>query len=316
MVFAFLAVVLGVPAAAAIILARDIVRLLRGKGRASSRLYIWLRRIILPLAGLGVACMAYGYFIEPYWLEVTRVRISSPKLAGADRPIRIVHISDLQCDPKCRLEEKIPSVVAELKPDLICFTGDAVNSVGPRALGNFRTCMARLAEIAPVYAVRGNWDTGWKISEKLFEGTGVHELQGQAVKLEIAGAKLCIAGAPWDTPSQLAQALDAAEGEAFTVLLCHWPDEVYYAAARRVDLYLAGHTHGGQIALPFYGALVTLSKYGKRFEAGLYRVKDTYMYVSRGIGMEGGLAPRARFCARPEITLIELVPGEVNGAEH
>ena len=54
-----------------------------------------------------------------------------------------------------------------------------------------------------------------------------------------------------------------------------------------MDLYCAGHIHGGQIALPFYGALVTLSKYGKRFEAGLYRVGETWLYVNRGIGMEG-----------------------------
>jgi len=75
-----------------------------------------------------------------------------------------------------------------------------------------------------------------------------------------------------------------------------------------VDLYCAGHTHGGQVALPFYGALVTFSKYGKRFETGLYRVGETRLYVSRGIGMEGGKIPRVRFCSRPEVTVIEIHP--------
>ena len=64
----------------------------------------------------------------------------------------------------------------------------------------------------------------------------------------------------------------------------------------------------GQIALPFYGAMVTLSRHGKRFECGLHRVDSTYLYVNRGIGMEGGRAPRVRFLARPEITVIELAP--------
>ncbi|MEJ2705392.1 MAG: hypothetical protein P8Z79_23375, partial [Sedimentisphaerales bacterium] len=75
-----------------------------------------------------------------------------------------------------------------------------------------------------------------------------------------------------------------------------------------VDLYLAGHTHGGQVALPFYGALVTLSEYGKEYESGKYQVGTTTLYVNRGIGMEGGPVPRVRFWARPEITVFEVMP--------
>ena len=73
-----------------------------------------------------------------------------------------------------------------------------------------------------------------------------------------------------------------------------------------MDLYLAGHTHGGQLALPFYGALWTTSAYGQRFERGLSRVEETWVYVNRGIGMTAFLPP-VRFLARPEITVIELV---------
>ena len=60
--------------------------------------------------------------------------------------------------------------------------------------------------------------------------------------------------------------------------------------------------------MPFYGALVTLSRFGKRFESGLHRVGSTALYVNRGIGMEGGNAPRVRFMARPEITILEVAP--------
>jgi predicted MPP superfamily phosphohydrolase len=62
------------------------------------------------------------------------------------------------------------------------------------------------------------------------------------------------------------------------------------------------------VALPAYGALVTLSKFGKKYESGLHREGATWLYVTRGLGMEGGPAPRVRFFARPEITVIELAP--------
>jgi predicted MPP superfamily phosphohydrolase len=75
-----------------------------------------------------------------------------------------------------------------------------------------------------------------------------------------------------------------------------------------VDLFCAGHVHGGQIAMPFYGALVTLSRYGKQYEAGLYKAGPMWLYVSRGVGMEGGAAPRVRFCSRPEVAVLEAVP--------
>jgi predicted MPP superfamily phosphohydrolase len=78
--------------------------------------------------------------------------------------------------------------------------------------------------------------------------------------------------------------------------------------ARRagVDLYLCGHTHGGQIRLPLIGALVTSSKFWKRYEMGRYVEANTTLYVSRGIGMEGMGAPRARFLCPPEIELFEI----------
>ncbi len=91
-----------------------------------------------------------------------------------------------------------------------------------------------------------------------------------------------------------------------TVLLNHTPDLIEAAARQRLDLYVAGHTHGGQIRLPGYGALVTFSAYGKRYEAGYYRMAATNLYVSRGLGMEGsGNAPRVRFLCSPEIVVLE-----------
>jgi predicted MPP superfamily phosphohydrolase len=123
---------------------------------------------------------------------------------------------------------------------------------------------------------------------------------------------LWLAGVAVEQEMRVDQALQAAPRDAFTVFLYHYPDLISDIAARGIDLYLAGHTHGGQVALPFYGAIITLSKFGKKYEAGLYRIDQTSMYVNRGIGMEGGTAPRVRFWARPEITIIEIAPETIH----
>lgn len=79
-------------------------------------------------------------------------------------------------------------------------------------------------------------------------------------------------------------------------------------------LYLAGHTHGGQIRILGYGAIITQSKFGKRYEAGLYSMKGTKMYVNRGIGLEGGWAPRIRLFCRPEVTVVDLMRKDIRKA--
>ena len=78
---------------------------------------------------------------------------------------------------------------------------------------------------------------------------------------------------------------------AFTILLYHMPDLMPEAEAQGIDLYLAGHTHGGQWRLPGYGALITSSIFGKRYEMGHYTEGGTQLYVSRGLGMEGLFSP-------------------------
>jgi predicted MPP superfamily phosphohydrolase len=269
----------------------------------------------LALAALGVVCFAYGYFVEPYWPQVTHVRVESPKLRGAQRPVRVVHISDLHCDPEPRLEERLPELIKAERPDLIVFTGDSLNS--PEGLPVLRKLLPRLSSIAPTYAVRGNWDTAFWRREELFGGTGVVELKKEAARLDVAGTTIWIAGAPFASLAEppdgevsgIRNTLKDVPPEAFTLFLYHTPDLILEAAETgRVDLYCAGHTHGGQVALPLYGALVTLSKFGKRFESGLHREGPTWLYVTRGLGMEGGPAPRVRFFARPEVTVIELAP--------
>ncbi|HEY9868522.1 MAG TPA: metallophosphoesterase [Candidatus Obscuribacterales bacterium] len=302
----FIAVVALVYLSAAVFLIEMVVKRLRRQHVLRKGWSAWLRRSVLVLAATGVACMAYGYFVEPYWPDVTRTTVATPRLPAGSRPIRIVHISDLHCDPVPRLEERLPDLVKRQHPDLILFTGDAINS--PAGLPVFRRCLTELSAIAPTYAVRGNWDAFYWNDLDLFGKTGALELKGEAISLTVNGNRLCVAGAPVGQPGAKEKALSAVPPGMLSIFLYHYPSAIVEAAQAKIDLLCAGHTHGGQVALPLYGALITLSKLGKQYEAGLYRLQDTWIYVTRGIGMEGGPAPRVRFCARPEISVIDLVP--------
>lgn len=307
-VFLFASAVLAVYVLAAYMTAKRVVRQLAGKSPAAGPVDLWIYRTALGLGAFGILCFAYGYLVEPYWPEITHVRLQTPKLPKGSRPIRIVLLSDLHSDPKARLEERLPDIVAAQRADLVLFAGDAINSNS--GLPVFKKCVARLAALAPTFAVKGNWDAAFWHRLNLFEGTGVRELDGDAAKVEIEGVELWIAGVAFGSDEKrIGKAVAAMPQRSFRIFLYHSPDEIDVIARLKVDLGCFGHTHGGQVALPFYGALGTLTKFGKRYEAGLYRVGQTWVYVNRGIGMEGGVAPRVRLCARPEVTVIELLHG-------
>jgi predicted MPP superfamily phosphohydrolase len=260
-------------------------------------------RIVLLLGITGILCVLYGWLIEPYWLSIEHVKLSSEKIP-VSLSFRIVQISDLHCDPQPRLEKKLPQVIAAEKPDVIVFTGDALNS--PEGLPNLRELMSKLSTIAPTYVVKGNWDCWFFKDAERFSGTGVTELIKEPSLLTLKGCDVCVAGLPVCTHVKVSDVLKDVPAETYRIFLYHYPDFIEEMERNKVDLYLAGHTHGGQVALPFYGALVTCSKRGKQFESGLHKLGNTFEYTNRGIGMEGGRAPRVRFLARPEVTVFDI----------
>ena len=142
-------------------------------------------------------------------------------------------------------------------------------------------------------------------------GLDITVLRDEGVLLDVRGQTIRLLGVTceWD-PVRAARRLDRALSTrpepVFTLLLYHSPDIMPDAAERGVDLVLAGHTHGGQVRLPLYGAVITSSVYGKRYEMGRYREGQTMMYVSRGLGMEGLSAPRVRFLCPPEVVTVIL----------
>ena len=277
-----------------------------------NRTYMVAEWLIFTGAAIGLACILYARLVEPFWPKVIHLQLASAKIARGAHSIRIVQISDVHSDARARLEPRLPEIIAAEKPDVIVFTGDSTNS--RQGIPVFRELMTKLARIAPTYASRGNWDEWEGAHEQLFDGTGVVDLNGQAVRLEFHGTSIWIGGLATNNLASVTSVFAAAPANEFRLLLHHYPDRIIggygglEGAAGKVDLLGSGHTHGGQIALPIYGALVTFSRFGKRFEWGLHRVGDTWVYVNRGIGMEGGRTPRMRFWARPEITVIDIAP--------
>jgi len=259
--------------------------------------------VVHTLALAGLLCFTYAYFIEPYRIEVNTMELKTHKLHGDD--IRLVQISDLHCDYKKRTEDKVVEIVNNLEPDVIIFTGDCLNTT--EAIGLFKNTMNRLKATSGKLAVTGNWDmfTG---ADYFFSGTGFDVLDGENRRLKVNGNKICFTGLGWKTDCEIEPIVKQLPADCFGVFLYHSPAYIERLKTGGQDLYLCGHTHGGQVNLPFYGAMVTMSKFGKKYEAGLYKVAETLLYVNRGIGMDGGIAPRVRFLSRPEIAVFDIVP--------
>lgn len=269
-----------------------------------------MRYLLAAAAALCIACALDAFVVEPSWIEVRTVRLSSPKIAPGGT-VRLVQLSDLHSERAPFNEPEAARLVAALKPDLIAVTGDYVNETegAPAA----RALLSALALEAPVFVTAGNYDLAVPVPG-LFDGLPVRRLRLSSDTVDVRGSRLRLSGLDvGDGPKFRRFAAARPKDGAYEVLLHHYSDLAYEAAEAGVDLYLSGHTHGGQVRLPFYGALVTLATFGKRFEEGLYRVGPTALYVNRGLGMEGGDAPKVRFLCRPEITLFEISHGEDNG---
>jgi predicted MPP superfamily phosphohydrolase len=287
-----------------------------------------VRYAIIGFVVIGTACILYGYLIEPNRIEVTHLRLISSKAGGGDKAVRIVHISDLHIESEGRRELLAPEMINSQNPQIIILTGDYLNSPDGRPyLANF---LSKLKASYGIYAVTGNFEVGYLKSDDIFAqqniilGNPSAVSDKGALQPRILGSKSFLQLPKYNDSINI-DALNIAlylrnlhnpimpEGidpKRYNIFVYHTPDLIPEAAAVGFDLYLCGHTHGGQVRLPFYGALITFSKYGKRYEMGYYREGNMDAYVNRGLGMEGGVAPRVRFLARPEIAVIDIVKPE------
>jgi predicted MPP superfamily phosphohydrolase len=281
----------------------------RGKRRARASVALF----VIVNVGFSLAQLD-AYVVEPLSVETTVLSLAFDDLNPALPPVRVVHITDTHIERNGFRETDVVRRVNALQPDIIVLTGDYLNLSNirdPEAAEDFRHLVAQLEAPYGIYAVRGTVEAAPKTMARLLEGTNVVWLEQEAVTLDVRGQRVTLVGVACshrqelDT-ARLDQAMAGVPDDDFTLLLYHSPDLIREATGHGLDLYLAGHTHGGQLRLPVYGALVTFSRYGRRYASGLFEEAGTHLYVSRGLGFEGGGMPRARFLCRPEIVSIEL----------
>jgi len=277
------------------------------------------RAWVLPVVGgvqLGLSlAAAFACWVEPARLGVTEITLCTPRLNGCP-PLRLLHISDLHIERITARERRLLRLVECLSPDVIVVTGDYLNisyTYDETALRHARQVLGQLRAPAGVYAIKGSPSVDpSEVVSRLLDGLPLTWLRDEVMTVPWHACRLNIAGVECSYDMQaderrLSRVLNGRTDNAFTLLLYHTPDVMPAAVEAGVDLYLAGHTHGGQLRLPWFGALVTASIYGKRYEMGAYREQNTLLYVSRGVGLEGKGAPRARFLCPPEIVLFTLV---------
>lgn len=248
---------------------------------------------------------ADAFMIEPHWLEVSHVEIASAKLS---EPVRVVILADVQTDKPGSYEARVLEETMAQKPDLILFAGDYIH-LGRRSRG-YGVEMAALRDLiadagvrAPlgVYAVAGNVDRPGQWTQ-IFAGLPVTTTE-QTTRFDLGPLVLTGLG----MQDAFGTSLYLPTEERFHIVLGHSPN--FSLAPVGGDLLVAGHTHGGQVQLPFIGPLLTLSVVPRDWASGVTEIgPDRTLIVSRGIGMERANAPRLRFLCRPELVVVDLIP--------
>lgn len=269
-------------------------------------------RRLLTLAIAGGALWAFG--LEPASLTVREHRVELPGWPMALDGLRIAVLADLHVGSPYNGIERLREVVASTnaaEPDLILLAGDYViqgvlggSFVEPAELAS---ALADLQAPLGVFAVRGNHD--WWLDEPqqlvdAFEANGLQLIDNESVKIPAAAPFWLVGlGDWWEGQPDLAGALADVPRDAPRLLLTHNPD-VFPTILPRIDLTIAGHTHGGQVNLPVLGRLVVPSDYGSRYAIGLVEEEGRRMFVSSGVGTS--ILP-VRFRTPPEISVLELV---------
>lgn len=278
----------------------------------------------MSIAGLGVSCVLYGVFVERYRYRVFRHRLDILP-TDSEAPLVVLHLSDLHFvrhDPrKARFLSALPT------PDVTVVTGDflaepeaieaAVRGVRPvrgrlaswfvlgsndyfvpkplNYLAYFRRGRARrrARRGRGPELIRALVADGWKDVSNVRLDVSLDGLDGELLGLDDAHIRF----------HDLRVAPRRAH-ERFGIAVMHSPDSAPEAAALGYDLIMAGHTHGGQVRLPVFGALVTNSSMPRRLVSGLIRMGSSVLHTSRGLGTSK-YAP-FRFWCRPEATFLEL----------
>jgi len=272
---------------------------------------------------VGTVVIVYGSFIEPRLLIVNKKIIDLDKI---EDPIQIALITDLQAGPykKADYTEKVVERVLKLKPDIVLLGGDHVDNNGVYDLIEiyYLKPLEKVAREIPTYAIHGNHEYGVgggraiyderhrvanvnKEVKKAFENIGIKYLVNELEEIRVKEEVFYLFGADewWGGKKDFSQ-LETRQKNIPTLMFMHNPAAVPdIALLKNIDLALFGHTHGGQIRLPFLGPLATVEYVPRQWHQGLHEYKGLKFFVTSGVGET---AARARLLNPPEITLITL----------
>lgn len=268
------------------------------------------RKLLGAATATVMGAAVYATLIEPRWIQVTRPQVRVGGLHPALEGLRIALLTDLHAGggrPLSLVHRAVRLTMAK-RPHLIALTGDFAADDAP-SFGPVLEALQGLRAPLGVYAVPGNHDFEVGIGRWHREVTaepGIIDLTNRVRMLHVDGARFCVAGV--DDLHEGHPTLDPLPPSAerdFTLLLAHTPDhaEKLCGSENAVDLVLAGHTHGGQVRLPFAGAMIKSVKHDELYEAGLRRRPWTQVYTSRGLGT---IHLPIRFLCRPEVAVIHL----------
>lgn len=303
--------VVALPLLSLIVLGVSILSRQRNPGPRVSRTVQLLCVFGLLAAPVGV----HASFIEPYRLKEETATIPVPSQRAGGEPIRVGVLADIQTAHVTDYERNAVARLMALRPDLVVMPGDLFHgrySEFQQEAPALRELLSALDAPGGAYMVLGDVDAAPDL-RPLLNGTPVQLLINETVRISVGDRRVTIAGVDLecrkgDTPSFINAVAAMPGDEDIRILLAHRPDAVLELAEHsRIDLVIAGHTHGGQVVLPFFGPPITLSDVPRRVAAGgLHELDGNRIYVSRGVGCERGQAPPLRFLCPPEISLLTL----------
>jgi predicted MPP superfamily phosphohydrolase len=267
-------------------------------------------QVILATCVLLFLTSIYAHKIEPNWLEVKQINISLPNLDREFVGYRIVQLTDLHVgDGISRAQlERIVDVANAQQPDAIVLTGDYISRKPELQAKLLTSTLAGLHARDRVLAVLGNhdaFDGNSPSVRRSIANSGVTLLENSIYTVNRNGATLHIAGVGdvWYGAANLPLVLAQLPDTGAAIMLAHEPDFADETAATgRFGLQLSGHSHGGQVRIPFMKK--KYPHYAVKYPIGQYQVGEMIQYTNRGVGFP---AVHARFNCRPEISVFNLV---------
>lgn len=268
---------------------------------------------------LILACLA-SIWISYNWLTVTHFTVRSSKIS---EPFRIVLVSDLHEHQFGRDNEKLAVKIREQSPDLIIIDGDMINGDSENADTAVELVRA-LKETAPVYYSFGNHEYSYMeaghedLTEEL-EAAGAVVLNYQSIDIDVKGNQIRLGGLyeyGFETGMQSEEENERAipyleeyaDTDRYLIMCAHRPESFYpwdMADQWGIDLVLSGHLHGGQVIIPGVGGLYnSLDGFFPKFDYGQYKLGDSDMVITRGLGSNPKMLPR--FNNPPEIAVVEV----------